>query len=351
MRLLASHTLQHKSGPRFLRLYQGDLSSIPAEETVDLVIVSAFPNDYVPSRTSLIGALYRRGVSVAALAEYKAADLRDATGCWVSQELTKSHPSVGFRRLLCFEPLTRGTPAEVVGDIFRAIVPLTLAGAPIRSVAMPVLAAGDQGNDAAEMLRALFRASVQWLGHGLPLETIKIVVYRDEDVPRLLSAFTVLSEAYGELRAKSIADETPAAAPDAPYDFFISYSREDSAAVDVLIDSVRAARPGVRVFLDRTEINPGDAWQTRLDEALEGCRKVIAVYSPSYFRSKVCMEEFNMARLRHRENDNQVIIPIYLRTADLKLYPRSLHYIDCREGDQERLRSACQGLVEALQPT
>lgn len=350
MRLLASHTLQHKNGPRFLRLYQGDLSAIPAEEAVDLLIVSAFPNDYVPTRTSLIGALYRRGLSVASLAEDKAVDLREATGCWVSKELTKPHPSIGFRRLLCFEPLTRGTPAEVVGDIFRAIVPCALSEAPIRSVAMPVLAAGDQGNEADEMLRAVFRASVQWLAHGLPLETIKIVVYRDEDVPRLRSAFALLSEAHNnELRARSFAYE-PAAAPPVPYDFFISYSREDSAAVDVLVDSVKAARPGVRVFLDRTEINSGEAWQMRLDEALEECRKVIVVYSPSYFRSRMCMEEFNMARLRHRESDNQVILPIYLRTADLKLYPKSLHYIDCRECDEERIRRACRSLVEALQP-
>lgn len=350
MRLIGSHTVSHRDGPRLLQLYHGNLAAIPADEAVDLLIVSAFPDDYVPTPTSLIGALDRRGVSVAALAADKEADLRETTGCWVSRDLGAAHRGVGFRRLLCFEPLRRGSPPEVVGDIFRAVVPYVLDEPPVRSLAMPLLAAGDQANDPDAMLRALFRASTQWLAYGLPLETIKIVVYREDEAARLRTLFAALSRESARQPSRDELRLVTAESAPAPYDFFVSYSREDRAEVEVLVQTIQALRPGVRVFLDRVEIVPGDAWQTRLDEALEDCRKVIAVYSPSYFRSKVCMEEFNMARVRHRESDGGVIIPIYLRTAELGLYPRTLHYVDCREADCDRVVSACGNLVEALQP-
>lgn len=346
MRLIASHTVPHRDGRRFVRLYQGDLAAIPADEAVDLLVVSAFPDDYAPTRTSLIGALHRRGVSVAALAADKEADLREMSGCWASRDLSATHPGVGFRRLLCFEPLRRGAPPEVVGDIFRAVVPFVLDDPPVRSMAMPVLAAGDQANDLEAMLRALFRAATQWLSHGLPLETVKIVVYGDDDASRAQVLFAALSEAHAREQPGTPRPAAPAAG--APYDFFVSYSHEDRAEVEILVRTLQALRPGTRVFVDRVEIVPGDAWQTRLDEALKDCRKVIAVYSPSYFRSKPCMEELNMARVRHRESGS-VIIPLYLRSAELTLYTQTLHFVDCREADPERVVRACGGLVDALQ--
>jgi hypothetical protein len=47
-----------------------------------------------------------------------------------------------------------------------------------------------------------------------------------------------------------------------------------------------------------------------------------------------------MARVRHRESPNPVLRPIYLKTAQLPLYMRTLQYIDCREADHQRLTAA-----------
>jgi hypothetical protein len=51
-------------------------------------LVSAFRNDYTPTRRSIIGALHDRGLSVAALARHQAVDLRETTGFWLSHPLT-----------------------------------------------------------------------------------------------------------------------------------------------------------------------------------------------------------------------------------------------------------------------
>jgi hypothetical protein len=223
MQLLASHTIRHATGQGFIRLYRGDLSAIPPAEAVDLLVVSAFPGDYVPTPTSLIGALRRRGVSVAALARDPEADLREVSGCWVSRDLAASHPDVGFRRLLCFEPLTRGAPPQVVGDIFRALVPYTLGEASVRSLAMPLLASGDQAFDADEMLRAIYGAAAGWLGRGLPLETIKIVFYRVDEAERMRRTFEALAPPARDAALVDAVDAVESGAVDRePYDFFVS---------------------------------------------------------------------------------------------------------------------------------
>jgi len=80
MRLLDSISILHKEGRR-IEIYQGDLTSLRPDEAVDLLVVSAFPNAYHPSKTSLISALYKKGLSVAALAESKEKDLRSDFSC------------------------------------------------------------------------------------------------------------------------------------------------------------------------------------------------------------------------------------------------------------------------------
>ena len=364
MELLDTLTVEHASGPRRIALYRGDLAAIPESEAVDLLVVSAFPDDYLPTPGSLIGALARRGISVARLAREKEADLRSAFSSWLSKDVAREHPDAGFRHLLCFEPAARGRAAEVVGDIFRAIMPVALGDPPVRSIAMPIVASGDQNQDPAVMLTALLDAAVHWLARGLPLDVIKIVIYSEDDARLLRPVFAREKARHAPLRLLGPRDargqrevmegfrdrESPAAyGPGAEpvYDCFISYAREDAAEVEALVRTLKEVKPAARIFVDKLEIKPGQSWQSELDEALESCRKVIAVYSPAYLESKVCIEEFNMARLRHRESEDGVLVPIYLRTVDpkLPLYMRSLNYVDCREGDTRLIDSACRSVV------
>jgi hypothetical protein len=342
MRLLATHQISHPSGNKYLRLYHGDLSRIPASEAVDVLVVSAFPSDYQPTRSSLIGALSSRGVSVSELSQDKEVDLRAAFSSWLSRDLSHTFPAVGFRRILCFESARHGAPPEAVGDIFRAIMPFVLAEPPIRSIAMPILAAGDQGHDPAVMLRAIFDASTHWLAAGLPLDVIKLVIFDAASVSGLRKVFVSSSRDQAALAQPTSGRRTD---EDARYRFFVSYAHEDVSDVDMLVAALKAAKPEPRIFQDKLEIKVGQSWQDEMDRALASCRNVVVVYFPSYLASKVCMEEFNLARIRHR--DSPVLLPILLRSTPLPLYMQSVEYIDCREADRIRLAAAAQQLTES----
>jgi hypothetical protein len=338
MRLIDSITVQYQSNERSVMLFTGDLALLPQHEAVDVLIVSAFPDDYTPTASSLIGALAGVGVSVADLADDKEIDLRRFSGCWLSREIDR--PNVHFRRILCFEPRQRGCIHEVVGDIFRSIVPLTAGKDAISQIAMPVVASGDRGEPAEAMLEALTNAAVHWLSVGLPLDRIKLVLRESADLQSLTAAFGRVKQHYSQ---------TPPAAGQHSFrfDVFVSYSQKDKDAVDDLVSALRAVRPSLRVFLDRLELRPGSAWQQHLFDAIDESRKVICAFSPNYLSSKVCKEEFNIALFRHRESTEGVLLPVYLFTAELPTYMKLIHYEDVREGD--RLKFATSAETLALQ--
>ena len=154
-------------GVKNIELRQGDLTALPKGEGSDMLVISAFPNDYVPTPSSLIGALSKKGISVDELAKHKVMDLRPFTSCWLSEEIQGRGADLGFKRLLCFEPGSRGGPTEVVGDIFRALISL-IEGIPgIQTVAMPIVATGDQQTPIATILPALLESAKHWMQLGV----------------------------------------------------------------------------------------------------------------------------------------------------------------------------------------
>ncbi|MEP7284157.1 MAG: toll/interleukin-1 receptor domain-containing protein [Chloroflexota bacterium] len=344
MLLLDKITVHHKSGDRYIELCEGDLTDIPPEHAVDVLVVSAFPNNYGATRGTLIGALDRKGLSVKELSEHKATDLRENFSCWLSQEIAPTAESgLRFKRILCFEPLVRGRPSELVGDIFLSITPFVMANSDITRIAMPLVATGKQADDPIAMLNALVDASVHWLAVGLPVTHIKIVEYDQKKALQLESAFSVLKQKYQAPQEPLIAEPEQF-----KYDLFISYSHENTDEVLFLLEGLHQLHPSLRVFLDRRKLNVGSAWQQEIYEALDDCRKVIAVYSPSYLASKVCKEEFNIALFRHRESEDGTLIPIYLTSTALPTYMKIIQFIDCREADRDKLKVACQEILSRI---
>jgi hypothetical protein len=326
--LLDKIDIQDGSTPRHIGLYQGDLAAIPPDERVDVLIVSAFPNDYLPTPTSLIGALDAKGLSVAKLASDKLHDLRETSAFWISRPIAGAAARLNIGQVACFEPRTLGSPPEVVGNLFRGLFPF-LTESKNQVVAMPLLASGDQGWSREKMLRSILDAATHWLARGLPIKELKIVVRPGTDTAALIGAMS------SEKQAVLAAALKPA--PSAEYDVFLSFSSRDSEAADCVGKTLKARNE--KVFDFRTAIDKGRSWQEEIDRAISSCRSVIALLSPSYFASPECKEELMQARLRHKHSDLPVLIPIYWRDwgKELDLWLRVVNYADCREANFQSL--------------
>lgn len=238
MALLDTIVVDSNGSQRIIELHQGDLTNLTPEDHVDILVVSAFPDDYIPTPTSLVGALYRKGISVEELSRDKSVDLRTAFSCWLSQHTVSRENSIQFDRILCFEPQYRGDPPEVVGDIFRALAPFVASEPPVKTIAMPLVAAGDQGHSIKSMLAPLIEASIKWLSIGLPLEKIKIFTYSTSQAAVATSIFQEIKN--------TIAPPAPTKASNR-YDVFISYSRKDREAGERLAEHLKQS--GKRIFL------------------------------------------------------------------------------------------------------
>ncbi len=335
MRKIDSITVSDGSRERSVSFWLGDLTDIPADDPVDLLIVSAFQNDYVPTQSSLIGALHRKGLSVEKLSQNKAIDLRDTAGFWLSKTLPENSTTVGVRRILCFEPHFLGIqPSEVVGNLFRGLFPF-LSDTQDATVAMAILAAGNIGEDPARMLRALVTAAVMWMKRGLPIRELRIVERNPDRV-------ALLTPVFAEIK-KVPAPAEEARAP-AGFHVFLSFSSHDAAAATEVSKAMRGRTPGLRMFDYRLSINNGKVWQNEIDEAMRSCQRMVALLSPSYFKSPECREELSVARLLHKRRNHTFLFPLYVCSLanddELPYWLQAITYIDCREGDSEKLAAA-----------
>lgn len=67
---------------------------------------------------------------------------------------------------------------------------------------------------------------------------------------------------------------------------FLSYSRRDAAFADELVQGLKAC--GFEAYIDREDIAPGEAWETRLGGLIEEADTVVYVISPHSVTSEQC---------------------------------------------------------------
>ena len=191
MQLLSQLEVSNPNGIAVIELLHGDLSSLPPEHTVDIMVVSAYPGNYEPISHTLVGALFERGLRMYEIAQDKEVDLSTQLGCWLSRPLNPyQQDRFNTKRIMSFEPrILSNKPEEVVSNVFRCLnnfvipdietsetkmqrVPLDIS-----DVAMPMLATGNQRASVEAILPAILTAAVFWLSEGLPIKKLKLVVY------------------------------------------------------------------------------------------------------------------------------------------------------------------------------
>jgi len=333
MILLAEWVLQQDGERRRIELYWGDLSCLSPEQAVDLLVVSAFPNDYIPTPSSLIGSLHRNGISVHKLSFDKERDMRVEFSCWLSRLVGVR----SFQRILCIESGWRGTPPEIADDLFRAIAPISVTNMPTRSVALPLIGAGDQGYAVEQILESILTAAVSWLRRGMPIDVLKIVAYEDEAASRAKKRFIELKEA-DSVRRKDARH----------WDVFLSYSKPDSSAVEHIHRTLTSARSSIRVFRDKNALKPGSSWLMQIADAIDASHCVLALYTPSYWDSVPCKDELTAAYVRQAKERRQILFPIFYQNVKIPSFFEGLQYADCREADLLKLTSTCHEICAGL---
>ncbi|HRO47938.1 toll/interleukin-1 receptor domain-containing protein [Agriterribacter sp.] len=384
MQLLSQITVTAGERKPVIQLLLGDLSAIPKEHAVDILVVSAFPNDYTPLEGSLFLALQKKGLFVRALAANKEMDLVAQLGCWLSAPLSAEQKSkFHFKKILCFEPHYHSTePQTIVGNIFRCINTFAF-DEDNDEIAMPVLATGYQKVPIQKMLPALLENAVFWLQNGLPLKCIKLVLYRQEqadaalpifepvkqrlvktvqeeiknisDIPRRPPAVsypevaepeTVYAPGNAERHNESTRAAPPVAlqphtAPLPTYDLFISYSHKQTEAVQEFVKAIREKKDALNIFYDRSSIPAGGLWIRKISEAIQNSKSVLCILTPEYSKSDVCWDEFQCAKVMELRTKKSIIKTIsFIKDEDMPPMFAIYSYIDCTEADLQKLISS-----------
>lgn len=354
MQLLSAINLTVPAGHAVIQLLQGDLSALPKEHAADLLVISAFPNDYTPLPGSLMYALHEKGLQVSELATHKSVDLVKSLGCWLSEPLTAAQQQTfNFRQVLCFEPAREaGTPDSIVGNIFRSINNFAFDD-DNNVIAMQVLGAGKQKIPVDKMVPALLEAAIFWLKSGIPLDCIKLVAHSDEVAKQALQLFNHAKEQYeSKATAKTVIKGPPlppAIAPESAvkeYDFFISYSHKQQQQVEELVKALKAKNADWNIFYDRSAIPAGGLWIKLISDAIQHSKNVVCILTPQYRDSAVCWDEFQCAKAKEYRTKKPLIKTInFLKDDDMPLIMSVYSYIDCTEGDVEKLKEAVDALT------
>ena len=379
MKLLSQINIERSQDSAVIQLLQGDLSALPTEHATDLLVMSAFPGDYIALKGSVIYALHKKGLSVESLANDKEIDLRKQLNCWLSKPLSSAdQKKFNFKKILCFEPGEKiKQPEEVVGDIFRCINTFAF-DEEHNELAMPIIGTGYQQVSLQKMLPALLQVCYFWLKNGLPIKSVKLVVHHSEKAKEAVQLFEEfknnLTSAQGNTetivpaRAGSALSQSPGDRPrkmnrplkkagatskNPPekkgYDYFLSYAHVHSKEVQLFVDKLKKKNRNLSVFYDKDSIPPGGLWIQQISAAIQKADKVLIFLSPDYDKSPVCWDEFQCAKLMEYNRKKNIIQTVYLyghKETEMPVIMGIYSYIDCREGSSKKLGQCVQQLLK-----
>ncbi len=337
-----------------IQLFHGDLSAIPPKYATDILVMSAFPGNYIALKGSLIKALEDKGLSVEALARDKETDLRSSLNCWLSKPLSPpEQQKFNFKKILCFEPGEKiKEPEEVVGDIFRCINSFAF-DEDNNELAMPIIGTGYQQVSLDKMLPALLTACHFWLSNGLPLQNIKLVVHDKEKADLALGLFNAFKKSIPKKAVRKLKNikktGNPKGIPDKRYHYFLSYAHTHSKDIQLFVEELRKRNNQLSIFYDKDSIPPGGLWIQQISTAIQQADKVLVFLSPDYDNSPVCWDEFQCAKLMEynlKKTYDPNGIPLWPQRNAMPLIMGIYSYIDCREGNQEKLKQCVEALIK-----
>ncbi|KAF6029743.1 hypothetical protein EB796_011951 [Bugula neritina] len=336
LRLMDKIEFHTETGPKAIELWFGDITLLPATDKVDLLLLSAFRGNYVPTRTCLIGALFRQlSLSVKDLAEDKEEDLRDLFHCWWSKPL---HENLPYRRILCFETnrSRKGiTPQRAVKEVFRALVPAT--GLFVNGVVMSsLLSTGNQGHSEEAMLHAIVNNAATWMKNGLNISTYKLVIYISNE--ETLTHFAKLKAKHSDVYGPGLASSTIL-----KYDFYLSYVSENEESVNLVKRMFLQHNKSLtfctsKDMMENVESDSCLADEERIFQVMKSCARVITFLSPAYLEDADRVEEYNAAWCLNRQTTSFTrLAPMLCEgISNLPTYMSLIQWVDIRMQNENK---------------
>lgn len=175
-----------------IELLQGDITQV----TCDLLAISAFRNSYVPTKGTVMGALFENhGFSFLKAPPSRELidiefDLRAPLGIWITHE----QAGLPCRRILCVELVGRlgagnrsGRPLdEALQNVFVGLAILESKGIAVRQLALPLLGTGSQRIDPRDVIGPLVEKTRDAIARSSTLERVMFVERSEEKAHLLL---------------------------------------------------------------------------------------------------------------------------------------------------------------------
>lgn len=130
------------------------------------------------------------------------------------------------------------------------------------------------------------------------------------------------------------------------YDVFLSYKSCDQEWVVKLKNAL--VKAGIKVWLDKDEIRPGDLFAEAIEEGLKSSETIAIIVSPEAMNlGWVKAEYYRAVSLAIKENPPQRIIPLLLCDAELPGFLKDRQWVDFR--DENRFEIRLQKLIWGIQ--
>lgn len=284
-----------------IRIFAEDLTT--SVDTCDVVVCSAFKNDYTPVPGTLIGSLWSNlGISVQGLSRQREIDMLSQS-CWLSEEIPGK-----IRRIACLELLDWNILVKMIRHGIEDSGAITLLKSsfltlrhlletaderciPIRSVALPVLGSGNQGIEIEYIAVPLFHQCKKMFQ---TIDSLTNIDFYERNRSRAQKLNEILF---------SLIDRKD-------QDVFISYSSKQTDRAHVLGNFLTAE--GLSIWIAPEGIPPGSDYTAEIPAAISNAKAVVLVFTPEAMRSPWVRREVSTAI-----GAGKAIIPAQYKPFDL----------------------------------
>lgn len=273
-------------GDKQISVLCGDIAEL--REELDVLTISAFYRDYAAVPHTLLGALDQNNISTARLSAKPFIDLRTTNNIWLSQEIKEG--LLPIRRIGCIESPTFYTSGDrtaiLLNEIrayFHMLEIASLSGAPIRTLAIPVIGGGNQRIDADLVKIPILNECFRFLKQNEQIQQIFIITRNRKQ-----------AEAFAETLEQSylLMQNRQPAAEEKKKLAFISYSSADRNIADNLC--IKLESRGIPVWYAPRNIHSTD-YASAIVQAISECSHFIVILSKHSLASEHVLNEIDLA--------------------------------------------------------